>query len=87
MTPDYKRSGELLIVSAKALPLFAPGCQCVPAVKAARQRTAIAALSLHGPHLFRLEAWGARVLSDQRERPRRSITPDPLPDGESGEVQ
>ncbi len=44
-------------------------------------------IGLDGPPLFRLEAWGAGVLSDQRERPRRGITPGPLPDGESGEVQ
>lgn len=30
---------------------------------------------------------GSRSLSDKRERPRRGIPPDPLPDGESGEVQ
>lgn len=36
-----------------------------------------------------LETWaaGAGALSDQWERPRRGITPDPLPDGESEEVQ
>ena len=30
---------------------------------------------------------GSRRLSDRRERPRRGITPDPLPDGESEEVK
>ena len=30
---------------------------------------------------------GSGVLSDQRERPRRGITPDPVPDGESEVVQ
>ena len=28
-----------------------------------------------------------RRLSDYREHPQRGLTPDPLPDGESGEVQ
>ena len=38
---------------------------------------------------FGFETWGLgnRRLSDHRERPRRGITADPLPDGESEEVQ
>jgi hypothetical protein len=47
-------------------------------------RVAAAALTAF---LSRLGARGAGVLSDHRERPRRGIPPDPLPDGESGEVQ
>ena len=33
-----------------------------------------------------LQTWGLgnRRLSDHRERPQKGITPDPLPDGESG---